>query len=151
MGLKVTAFKSLIRLLKPKKPSWFGTHKCGDGSCELCNCLCSFVVSTTNYATVRIASSGAQKPTQSDSNMDNAQEFLKAGAKVRKSAAGDAAEAYEKMMDDGKLEYDDKELGRAISKQASFVTAQHYLENLPVHGARAGLAAKISMLVHLTG
>ncbi len=104
-------------------------NKCGDGSCELCNCLCSFVVSTTNYATVRIASSGAQKPKKSDSDMDNAHEFLKAGAKVRKSAVRDAAEAYEKMIGDGKLEYDDKELGRAILKQASFVTVQHYLEH----------------------
>jgi|LakMenE18May11ns_1017448.scaffolds.fasta_scaffold9928194_2 hypothetical protein len=126
-------------------------NNCGDGSCELCNCSCSFVVSTTNYVTVRIASSGAQKPTKSDSDMDNAREFLKAGAKVRKLVAGDAAEAYEKMMDDGKLEYDDKELGRAISKQASFVTAQHYIENPPAHGARAGLAAKISMLAHPKG
>jgi hypothetical protein len=91
-------------------------NQCGDGSCKLCNCSCSFVVSTTNYATVRIASSNAQKPTKSDSDMDNAREFLKVGAKVRKSAVGDAAEAYEKMMDDGKLEYDDKELGHAISK-----------------------------------
>jgi hypothetical protein len=55
------------------------------------------------------------------------------------------------MMDDGKLEYDDKELGCAISKQASFVTAQHYIENPPAHGARAGLAAKISMLAHPKG
>jgi hypothetical protein len=58
-------------------------NKCGDWSCKLCNCSCSFVVSTTNYATVRIASSGAQKPTKSDSNVDNACEFLKARAKVR--------------------------------------------------------------------
>ena len=46
---------------------------------------------------MRIASSGAQKPTKSDSDVDNAHEFLKAGAKVRKSAAGDTAEAYEKI------------------------------------------------------
>jgi len=43
---------------------------------------------------------------------------------------GDAAEAYENMMDDEKLEYDDKELDCAISKQVSLVTAQHYLNNL---------------------
>ena len=42
---------------------------------------------------------------------------------------GDAAEAYENMMDDGKLEYDDKELDWAISKQVSLVTVQHYLNN----------------------
>jgi hypothetical protein len=42
-------------------------------------------------------------------------------------------------------------LGRAISKQDSFVTAQHYLENPPAHGARAGLATKISMLAHPKG
>jgi hypothetical protein len=83
--------------------------------------------------------------------VDNAREFLKAGAKVRKLAAGDSAEAYEKMMDDGKLKYDDKELGRAITKQASFVTAQHYIENPPAHGARAGLVSKISMLAHPKG
>jgi hypothetical protein len=52
-------------------------------------------------------------------------------------AAGDAAEVYEKMMDDGKLEYDDKELGHAISKQVSFVTAQHFLETPPAHRACA--------------
>jgi hypothetical protein len=34
------------------------------------------------------------------------------------------------MLDDGKLEYDDKELGRAISRQASLITAQHYLAQL---------------------
>jgi hypothetical protein len=100
-------------------------NQCGDGSCELCNCSCSFVVSTTNYATVRIASaSNARNPTKSVGDVDHACEFLKAGAKVRKSAVGDAAETYEKMVDDGKLKCDDKELGRAISKQASLVTAQ---------------------------
>ncbi len=126
-------------------------NQCGNGSCKLCNCLCSFVVSTTNYAMVRIASSGAQKPTKSNSDVDNAREFLKAGAKVRKLAAEDAAEAYEKMMDDGKLEYDDKELGSAISKQASFVTVQRYLETPPAHVVHAGLAAKISMLAYPKG
>ena len=55
------------------------------------------------------------------------------------------------MLDDGKLEYDDKELGSAISRQASLITAQHYLDNLPAHGARAGLAAKINMLAHSKG
>ena len=30
-------------------------NQCGDGSCGLCNCLCSFVGSTTNYTTVMIA------------------------------------------------------------------------------------------------
>ena len=93
----------------------------------------------------------AQKPTNSDGDVNHAREFLKAGAKVRKLAVGDAAEAYEKMVKDGKLKYDDQELGRAISKQASFVTAQHYLANPPAHGARAGLAAKISMLAHPKG
>jgi len=115
-------------------------NQCGDGSCELCNWACSFVVSTTNYGTVRITSLNAQKPTKSSSDMDDACEFLKVGTKVRKSAAGDAAEAYEKMLDDG-LEYDDKELGHTISRQASLITAQHYLNNPPAHGARAGLAA----------
>ncbi len=100
---------------------------------------------------MRIASSNAQKPTKNGSDVDNAREFLKVGAKVRKSAVGDSAEAYEKMMDDGMLEYDDKELGHAISKQASLVTAQHYLVNSPAHGARAGLAAKMSMLAHPKG
>jgi hypothetical protein len=83
--------------------------------------------------------------------VDNAREFLKVSAKVRKLAVGDSAEAYEKMMDDGMLEYDDKELGRAISKQASLVTAQHYLDNPPAHGACAGLAVKMSMLAHPKG
>ena len=64
---------------------------------------------------------------------------------------GDAAEAYEKMVNDGKLEYDDKELGHAISKQASLVTAQHYLNNPPAHGVHVGLAAKMNMLVHSKG
>jgi len=80
--------------------------------------------------------------------MDNAREFLKVGAKVRKLAVGDSAKAYEKMMDDGMLEHDDKELGRAISKQASPVTAQYYLDNPPAHRAPAGLVAKMSMLAH---
>ncbi len=62
--------------------------------------------------------------------MDNARDFLKVGTKVRKSAAGDAAEAYENMLDDGKLEYDDKELGRTILRQASLITVQHYLAQL---------------------
>jgi len=83
--------------------------------------------------------------------VDDAREFLKVGTKVRKSVAGDAAEAYEKMMDDGKLEYDDKELGHAISRQASLITAQHYLDNPPAHGARAGLAAKMNTLAHPKG
>jgi hypothetical protein len=83
--------------------------------------------------------------------MDNAREFLKVGAKVRKLAVGDSAEAYKKMMDDGMLEYDNKELGHAISKQASLVTVQHYLDNPPALGARAGLAAKMSMLAHPKG
>ena len=100
---------------------------------------------------MRIASSNAQQPTKSGSDVDDAREFLKVGTKVRKSAAGDAAEAYEKMLDDGKLEYDDKELGRAISRQASLITAQHYLDNPPAHGARAGLAAKMNMLAHPKG
>jgi hypothetical protein len=126
-------------------------NQCGDGSCELCNCSCSFVVSTNNYATVRIASFNAQNPTKSGSDMDNAWEFLKVGTKVRKLVVGDSAEAYEKMMDDEMLEYDDKELGHAISKQASLVTAQHYLDNPPAHGLRAGLAAKMSMLAHPKG
>jgi hypothetical protein len=34
------------------------------------------------------------------------------------------------MLDDGKLEYDDKELGRAILRQASLITVQHYLAQL---------------------
>jgi hypothetical protein len=126
-------------------------NQCGDGSCELCNCAFSFVVSTTNYATVRIASSNAQKPTKRGSDVDDAREFLKVGTKVRKLAAGDAAEAYEKMLDDGKLENDDKELGHAISRQASLITAQHYLNNPPAHGARAGLVAKMNMLAHPKG
>jgi len=83
--------------------------------------------------------------------VDNAREFLKVGTKVRTSAEGDAAEAYEKMLDDGKLEYDDKELGSAILRQDSLITAQHYLDNPPAHGARAGLAAKINMLAHPKG
>ncbi len=77
-------------------------NQCGARSCELCNCVCSFVVSTTNYAMVRIASSNAQNPTKSGSDVDDAHEVLKVGTKVRKLAAGDAAEAYEKMLDDKK-------------------------------------------------
>ncbi len=80
-----------------------------------------------------------------------AQKILKVGTKVRKLAAGDADEAYEKMLDDGKLEYDDKELGCAISRQALLITVQHYLENPPAHGARAGLATKMNMLAHPKG
>ena len=100
---------------------------------------------------MRIASLNDQKPTKSGSNVNDAREFLKVGTKVRKSAEGDAAEAYDEMLDDGKLEYDDKELGRATSRQASLVTAQHYLNNPPAHGARAGLAAKMNMLAHPKG
>jgi hypothetical protein len=47
----------------------------GDRSCKLCNRSCSFVVSTTNYTTVRIASTNAQKPTKSDGNMDDVRKF----------------------------------------------------------------------------
>ena len=83
--------------------------------------------------------------------MDDAREFLKVGTKVRKLAAGDAAEAYEKIMDDGKLEYDDKELGCAISRQASLITVQHYLDNPPAHGTRAGLAIGMNTLAHPKG
>ncbi len=99
---------------------------------------------------MRTASSNAQKPTKSGSNVDDAREFLKVGTKVRKLAAGDAAEAYEKIMDDGKLEYDDKELGCAISRPASLITVQHYLDNPPAHGMRAGLAAGMNTLAHPT-
>ena len=79
-------------------------QQCANGSRKLCNCSCSLVVSTTNYATVRIASSKAQEPTKSNGNVNNACEFLKAGPKVRKPAMEDAAEKYEMMVDDGKLE-----------------------------------------------
>jgi 3-oxoacyl-[acyl-carrier-protein] synthase III len=76
---------------------------------------------------VRIASSYAQKTTKRGSDVDDAREFLKVGTKVRKLAAGDAAEAYEKMLDDGKLEYDDRSWvapsqGRLLSSQRSIIS-----------------------------
>jgi hypothetical protein len=58
-------------------------NTCVDGSCELCNCSCSFVLSTSNYCTVHAASANAHiQPGKSDGNVDNAHEFLKAGAKI---------------------------------------------------------------------
>ena len=80
--------------------------------------------------------------------MHNARKFLKAGAKVRKLAVEDAADAYKKLVDDGRLNLDDKELGGTISKQASLVMVQHYLNTPPSHGTHAGLAAKMNMLAH---
>ncbi len=71
--------------------------------------------------------------------MDNSCKFLKVGTKVRKSAVEDAAEEYEKTVDDGRLKYNDKELGCAISNQAALVMAQHYLNNPPSYGACVGL------------
>ncbi len=53
---------------------------------------------------VRIASaSNAQNPAKSNGDVSHAREFLKAGVKVRKSAVRNAAEAYEKMVDDSSV------------------------------------------------
>ncbi len=76
-------------------------NKCGDGSCELCNCSCSFVITVNNYNTVRIASMNPQKPRKSNGDKDEAHAFLIAGAQGRKSAAEDAHEAYHEMVADG--------------------------------------------------
>jgi hypothetical protein len=60
-------------------------NKCGDGSCELCNCSCKFVVSTSNYYTVRVASMNARKQPRKSDDINNAQEFLNVAAKIRKN------------------------------------------------------------------
>ncbi len=46
------------------------------------------------------------------------------------------------------MKYDEEELVCTISSQASLVTAKHYVNNPSAHSARAGLAAKMNMLVH---
>jgi hypothetical protein len=54
-----------------------------DGSLELCNCSCSFVVSISNYCTVYAASMNACiKPRKSDGDVDNAHKLLKVEAKI---------------------------------------------------------------------
>jgi hypothetical protein len=81
------------------------------GSCELCNCSCSFVVSTSNYCTVHVAYVNARiQPRKSDGNVDNVCNFLKAGAKVCKAAEEDAAEAIMMMVNNGSLENNHKEM-----------------------------------------
>jgi hypothetical protein len=93
--------------------------KCSDGSCELCNCLCSFVVTVSNYSAVMIAAMNPQQPRKSNNDADDARAFLKVGAEVQKSAAEDVNEAYGKMMADGKMDRSlsgRKEVANAIAR-----------------------------------
>jgi hypothetical protein len=56
-------------------------NNCVDGSCKLCNCSCSFVVSTSNYCTVHVTSVNARvQPRKSDGDVENACNFLEMGA-----------------------------------------------------------------------
>ncbi len=64
-------------------------NKCGDSSCELCNCLCSFIVTVSDYSAVMIASMNPQQPRKSHNDMDDARTFFKAEAEVQKSVAED--------------------------------------------------------------
>jgi hypothetical protein len=69
-------------------------NKCGKGICELCNYLCSFVVTVANYNAVLMASINPQHPMKSHGgDEDDAREFLKMGARVQKSAPEVANEA----------------------------------------------------------
>ena len=130
-------------------------NKCGDGTCELCNCSCSFIVTVANYNAVKMASINPQHPMKSHgSDEDDAREFLKLGARVRKSAAEDAKEAYGKMISDGRLDRSQSgrnEIAASIERQASLITAQHYVNNPPAHGARCGLQKQINKLEHAKG
>ena len=129
-------------------------NKCGDGSCELCNCSCSFVVTVNNYNAVRIASMNPQKPRKSNGEKDEARAFLIAGAQVRESAAVDARDAYHEMVADGRLDGSKsgrKEIAAAIARQSSLITAQHYVNNPPAHCARSGLHDKMMSLEHKKG
>jgi hypothetical protein len=112
-------------------------NNCGDGSCELCNCSCSFVVTVSNYSAVMMVSMNTQQPRKSHNEADDARAFLKMGAEVQKSAAEDANEAYGKMMADGKMDGSlggRKESVKAVARQSSLITAQHYVNNPPAHG-----------------
>jgi len=129
-------------------------NKCGDGTCELCNCSCSFVVTVANYNAVQMASINPRHPMKSHGDEDDAREFLKMGARVRKSAAEDANEAYGKMVSDGRLDGSRsgrKEIAASVERQAALITAQHYVNNPPAHGARSGLQKKINKLEHAKG
>ncbi len=110
------------------------------------------MVSTSNYCTVHAASVNAHiQPRKSDGDVDNACDFLKAGAKVRKSAEEDTAKAIMMMVNNGSLEYNHKEMTQAVGNQASLVVAKHCANYPPAHGARDGLSAKMKVLEHPKG
>ena len=102
-----------------------------------------------------MASINPQHPKKSHGgDEDDAREFLKMGAQVQKSAEEDANEAYGKMVSDGRLDGSRsgrKEIAASIERQASLITAQHYVNNPPAHGARSGLQKKINKLEHAKG
>jgi hypothetical protein len=128
--------------------------KCAGGSCELCNGLCSFVVTVSNYSAVMIALMNPQQPKKSHNDADDARAFLKVEAEVRKSAAEDANEAYWKMMADGKMDKSlsgRKEISDAVARQSLLITATHYVNISPAHGEQSGLHNKMKSLEHAKG
>jgi hypothetical protein len=55
------------------------------------------------------------------------------------------------MTRDGRLEYNEEEIACAVGKQAALITAKHYVNNPPAHGAHAGLASKMQVIKHPKG
>jgi hypothetical protein len=58
------------------------------------------------------------------------------------------------MVADGRLDGSKsgrKEIAAAIARQSSLITAQHYVNNPPAHGARSGLRDKMMSLEHEKG
>jgi len=112
-------------------------------------CASSLLPSPTTA--VKMTSIKPQHPMKSHGDEDDAREVLKMGARVQKSAAEDANKAYGKMVSDGNLDGSQSgrmEIAASVERQASLITAQHYMNNPLAHGARSGLQKKINMFEH---
>ncbi len=126
-------------------------NKYGDGSCELCNCSCKFVVSTSNYYTVCVASMNARKQPRKSDDINNAQEFLNVAAKIQKSAEEDTAEALLMMTRDGRLEYYEEEIAHTVENRPPSSRQSIMSTTPPACGALAGLASKMQVIEHPKG
>jgi hypothetical protein len=89
-GLKKPTLESVLLLIQFNcNKNYHATYnstcpnKCCNGSCKLCYCLCSLVVTISNYSAVRIASMNLQQSRKSHNDEDDAHAFLKVGAEVQ--------------------------------------------------------------------
>jgi hypothetical protein len=125
---------------------------CSDGTCEICQCPCTFVCKLSNYNSVKMERLAKDNPPPVAAAVDNTREYLNSATSLKDTSIAFTKGSYLELQSEGKLGRNDNDgTMRAISHQASLAASNNILHNLPGPRARQQLAGQMSLLNHAKG